>query len=95
MLYVASHDKLEQLHMQVLLNCHFAAFYSNSKKWPNDNIITLACVIDLIHYNYICSYIAYRKLYSLGCNLISILLLISCCNNYIDYYNIPIYLARI
>ena len=26
MLYVASYNELEQLHMQVLLNCHLAAF---------------------------------------------------------------------
>ena len=54
MLYVASYNELEQLHMQVLLNCHLAAFctvYSNSKKQPNDNLITLACVIALVHYN--------------------------------------------
>ena len=26
MLYVANYNELEQLHMQVLLNCHLAAF---------------------------------------------------------------------
>ena len=26
MLYEASYNKLKQLHMQVLLNCHLAAF---------------------------------------------------------------------
>ena len=26
MLYVASYNELEQLHMQVLLNCHLATF---------------------------------------------------------------------
>ena len=26
MLYVASYNELEQLHMQVLLNCHLAGF---------------------------------------------------------------------
>ena len=26
MLYVASYNELKQLHMQVLLNCHLAAF---------------------------------------------------------------------
>ena len=38
--------------MQVLLNCHLAAFsYSILKKWPNDNLIILACVIALVHYS--------------------------------------------
>ena len=50
--YVASYNELEQIHMQVLLNCHLAAFlYSILKKWPNDNLITLACVIALVHYS--------------------------------------------
>ena len=46
--------ELEQLHMQVLLNCHLAAFlYSLKilKKQPNDNLITLACVIALVPYS--------------------------------------------
>ena len=54
MLYVASYNKLEQLRMQVLLNCHLAAFVQSIqilKKWPNDNLITLACVIALVYYS--------------------------------------------
>ena len=42
-----TYDELEQLHMQVLWNCHLATF---CKFWPNDNLITLACVITLVHY---------------------------------------------
>ena len=54
MLYVDSYNELEQLHMQVLLNCHLAAFRIRidcTKKQPNDNLITLACVIALFHYS--------------------------------------------
>ena len=51
-----SYNELEQLHMQVLLNCHLAAFFVHSIqiliKRPNDNLITLACVIALVHYSY-------------------------------------------
>ena len=47
MLYVASYNKLKQLHMQVLLNCHLATV----QKRPNDNLITLACVIALVYYS--------------------------------------------
>ena len=44
MLYVASYNELKQLHVKVLLNCHLATFcncmvYSDSKKWPNDNLM--------------------------------------------------------
>ena len=45
MLYVANYNELQQLCMQVLLNCH--GLY---KKWPNDNLIICACVIALVHY---------------------------------------------
>ena len=41
MLYVASYNELEQLHMEVLI----------LKKRPNDNLIALACVIALVHYS--------------------------------------------
>ena len=54
MLYVASYNKLEQLHMQALLNSHFSHFCivsSNSKNQPNNNLIILACVIALVHYS--------------------------------------------
>ena len=50
----ATYTELEQLHMQVLLNSHLAAFctvYSNSKKWLNDSLITLACVIAVVRYS--------------------------------------------
>ena len=52
MLYAASYNELEQLHMSVLLNCHLTTFVQaiqNLKKWPNDNLITLASVIALLH----------------------------------------------
>ena len=32
MLYVASYNELEQLYMQVLLNCHLAAFEYTEQK---------------------------------------------------------------
>ena len=54
MLYVCSFNELEQLHMEVLLNCHLANFctiYLNYKKWANENLITLACVIALVYYS--------------------------------------------
>ena len=54
MLYVASYNKLKQLHMQVLLNGHLVTFLKLNrlyKKWPNDNLITLACVIALVYYS--------------------------------------------
>ena len=54
MLYVASYNELEQLHMQVLLNCYLAIFVQSIqilKKWPNDNLIILAYVIALVHYS--------------------------------------------
>ena len=55
MLYVASYNELKQLHVQVLLNCHLAAcleceYIDCTKKRPNDNLITLASVIALVHY---------------------------------------------
>ena len=50
-LYVASYNKLEQLQMQVLLNCHLAAFlyslqYWNTKKvakWQFNNTCMCNC----------------------------------------------------
>ena len=42
--------ELEQLHMQMLLNCHLTAFRIDCiKKQPNDNLITLVCVIALVY----------------------------------------------
>ena len=50
-LFVSSYSyiiKLEQIHMQLymLLNCHLATFFGmcDFKKWPNDNLITVACM---------------------------------------------------
>ena len=46
--------------MQVLLNCHQAALLQSFqilKKQLNDNLITLACVIALVHYSYLAMYI--------------------------------------
>ena len=55
-LYVVSYNKLEQLHMQVLyIKLSFDHFFVQSiqklKKRPNDNLITLECVIALVYYN--------------------------------------------
>ena len=53
-LFVSSYSyiiKLEQIHMQLLLNCHLAAFFCSVcdfKKRPNDNLITVACVFTLV-----------------------------------------------
>ena len=49
MLYVASYNEPEQLatHASVIklsFGHFFCTVYSNSKKRPNDNLITLACV---------------------------------------------------
>ena len=66
--------------MQTLSNCHLAAFctvHSNSKKQPNDNLIILACVIALVYFSsYIDSY-SMGKLYPLGRNSVSVLVLTS------------------
>ena len=65
LIYAVSYNELEQLHMQVLLNCHLAAFnlIILYKKWPSDNFITLACVIAIVHYSQfiIVSYISIGK----------------------------------
>ena len=53
-----------------------------NKKWPNDNLITLACVASYIA-------IAWGKLYPLGHNSISVLVLTSCFK-YIEHDSIPI-----
>jgi len=36
--------------MELLLNCHLATFCTvcDFKKWPNDNLITVTCVFDLV-----------------------------------------------
>ena len=49
--YVASYNELDQIRMQVLLYCHLAAGIDCIKEWPNDNLITLVCVIALTHYS--------------------------------------------
>jgi len=52
MLFVVSYSynkTIEQIYMQPLLNCHLAAFkiINCTKKRPNDNLITVACVFTL------------------------------------------------
>ena len=52
--FLASYNELEQLHMQVLLNCYLAVFVQPIKilkERPDDNLITLACIIVLVHYS--------------------------------------------
>ena len=39
--------------MQVLLNCHLAAFLEFEWTVQKSNLITLACVIALVHFSYL------------------------------------------
>ena len=67
--------------MQLLLNYHLAAFLvvCDFKKWPNDNLITVACVFALVLlYSYSLIQREWVILHSLGRNLISVLVLTSC-----------------
>ena len=58
---VASYNELEQLatHASVII-LSFGCFYLNSKRQPNDNLITLACVIALV------CIVNYVRTYSMG-----------------------------